>query len=459
MVDGRKSEKAEQNEVSPPSDRPAGSIIDHGDRQSLVDKENSKQKRIAEGERSGQTNEWGRPTIGDGPRDHRYDAVKNMIADRQFHNAGQAIRHHMHDIEMDATKTPAAKLQEQKRYITGLTNELGTGYAWNSAKQELAYDLSRAGAPTGSNIHIDVSGTAFSDERRGLPLSDRAGAPAGSAAAHGETNAIQIAHKGPESGKPGKEAEHTKRPLADNKKELPHPRENATSDKFAETEKKALELIARKMVETANRPKPKEGKSEAAPPPVKKGGDINVRIKGAGEIFKDIQTLWETSQPGDLKQETVSDLGIEAIPVADLQNSADTTSKVDKALHKAQLDPKNYNCNDYVKMFVLSQKSDTDLQDFMKTLTQRFKVDSPEVFLKLNGYSPITQGPLKEADIIVIHGANGEHAAVISMDKRTQQLYTMQKPNSNDMPVKMSFDQFVRAEKVSGASVEVYRKK
>src|SRR5262249_21546299 len=158
-------------------------------------------------------------------------------------------------------------------------------------------------------------------------------------------------------------------------------------------------------------------------------------------------------RPGDLTQKLLADLGIEAVPAADLKNSKGTTETIDHLLDRAKLDPKHYNCNDYVKMFVLSKESEKVASDYINSRTGPAMTDSPEGFLQEHGYKSIAKPPLKDGDIVVVHGPGVQHTAVICEDPQTHQLYTMQKPNPKEMPVRLSLDQFVRAEKVSVSNI------
>jgi hypothetical protein len=109
-------------------------------------------------------------------------------------------------------------------------------------------------------------------------------------------------------------------------------------------------------------------------------------------------------------------------------------------------------------MFILSKESDSSAKEYIKNRTGPSITDSPEQTLREHDYQPINEGPLKDGDIIVIHGPKGAHSAVICEDPKTHELYTMQKPNPKEMPVRLSLDQLSRAEHLGEASVEVYRR-
>lgn len=239
-----------------------------------------------------------------------------------------------------------------------------------------------------------------------------------------------------------------------------HTDKNKTSDaneaRCSRSDAPAMQLIQQQLTKTEQKHR-NSGTPEAF-------GKHDIQVKNDPRIF--FQALGEfadTFTPGDLNQKWVKDLGIEPVPAADLKNSKDTTSEIDHALDKAHIDPKHYNCNDYVTMFVLCDKHDPKLGQYLDERKNRPLIagtGSPETFLRRKGYEPISSGPLEEGDIIVIHGPSGEHTAVVCMDHKTHELYTMQKPNTRDVPVRLSLDQLCRAEKIADAeSVEIYRKK
>jgi hypothetical protein len=177
-----------------------------------------------------------------------------------------------------------------------------------------------------------------------------------------------------------------------------------------------------------------------------------------GTLVATVGVIIDSLTPGDLNQKHVNDLGIEDVPVVNLKESQGTTASVDHALADAKLDPKHYNCNDYVTMFILSKESESSAKEYIKNRTGPSITDTPEKTLRKHDYQPINEGPLKDGDIIVIHGPKGVHSAVICEDPKTHELYTMQKPNPKEMPVRLSLDQLSRAEHLGEASVEVYRK-
>lgn len=219
----------------------------------------------------------------------------------------------------------------------------------------------------------------------------------------------------------------------------------------------AFKLIEDKIVETRQALK-SDAKRQGKEVAVSRKEDVHVTGIFDPESWQKFGELIDNLKPGDQDQKLVTDLGIEPVKTADLKNSSETTKTVDRALADAGLDPKHYNCNDYVVMFVLAQENERELQSYIKQRNGPSFTGSPERFLIEHSYRPIESGPLKEGDIIVIHGPKGEHAAVVCRDQHTRQLYTMQKPNPKEMPVRLSLDQLSRAEKIEDTSIEVYRK-
>jgi hypothetical protein len=71
-------------------------------------------------------------------------------------------------------------------------------------------------------------------------------------------------------------------------------------------------------------------------------------------------------------------------------------------------------------MFVFSGDKNA-LHDYIKSrASNKLTItDTPEAFLKDNGYKPIQGGHLKDGDIIVLHGPKGDHTAVICQDPKT----------------------------------------
>jgi hypothetical protein len=201
---------------------------------------------------------------------------------------------------------------------------------------------------------------------------------------------------------------------------------------------------------------------------------------------------------GDSSQKWVNDLGIEPVKTIDQLPVNSTTGKVDKALEHA--DPKAYNCNGYVQLNVLNWEGkdagqlvkdknlmhenswnpldkayndrtiDKNVEAFYH-LGDMSMTGSPEGFLKDHRFKSAEQatgdhavsklaqqGKLREGDVIVSHSKDGEHSAVVVRDPETGALVTSQKPNSVDKPVRLTFDQFDRAEmKSAGSRVAVYR--
>lgn len=236
-----------------------------------------------------------------------------------------------------------------------------------------------------------------------------------------------------------------------------HSDDSKTQPTFSQRDGMALASLETALVRTAEQKKQHE-KNPSTAPDIQKSGMVirNWLTEGVDcrKLYDDLVNLI----PGNPDQKIVKDLGIEAVPAADLKNSNETTSKVDHALANARLDPKHYNCNDYVKMFVLAGEKGPALDTYIHQRNGPAMTGSPEKFLKEHKYQPIECGPIKQGDIIVVNGPAGEHSAVVCKDHVTHQLYTMQKPNPTDVPVRLSLDQFCRVEKVNEASVEVYRK-
>jgi hypothetical protein len=232
-------------------------------------------------------------------------------------------------------------------------------------------------------------------------------------------------------------------------------------DKAAEALKEQ-ENHAMSVIESRINATVQEAKATADPNIAKHKNPIHVHsIFELGRLGQDVQTLNQAAAPGDTNQKIVTDLGIGSVPVADLKHSVGLTANADHALDQTRLDPNKYNCNDYIHMVVLSGDK-TQLDNYIDKCSKNklgSMTDTPEKFLGEHGYKPIEKGPFHAGDIIIIHGKGGAvHSAVVCEDPKSHALYTMQKPNSGDMPVRLSMSQLVQAEGVAQASVQVYRK-
>lgn len=172
MATGEDLEKSVQKTTRLEGDGAALCRQSHDEMPKLMQSRKIAQDFVSEGGRSGQTKEYGRLALGDGQPDPRHDQIKQIASSGDYGKAAEQVRQDLHAIET-GNGTPAHKLEAQRQYMSGLTNELGTGFVWNAAKKELVYDLSRAGGPAGSEIHIDISNTVLADKYSNQALLDR----------------------------------------------------------------------------------------------------------------------------------------------------------------------------------------------------------------------------------------------------------------------------------------------
>lgn len=179
MSTGEDLEKPVQKATRVEGDGAALCRQSHDGMPKMMQSQKIAQNFINEGGRSGHTDEYGRPAIADGQPDPRHDRIKQIAGSGDYGNAAELVRNDLRMIEL-GKGTPAQKLEAQKQYMTGLTNELGTGFVFNAAKQELIYDLKRAGGPPGSEVHIDISHTVLGDNysRKALVNRNEPGADA-----------------------------------------------------------------------------------------------------------------------------------------------------------------------------------------------------------------------------------------------------------------------------------------
>lgn len=172
LTTGDEIERCDRNFGTPSESAELLARQSRDDMPKLLKTQLSERDFVSGGGRSGQTRDFGRPNLADDEVDPRHQFVLNASDAGDFHSAAAKVAADLRSIET-GSGSPHEKLLAQREYLTRLTGELATGYAWSGDRQILTYDLSRVGAPHGSLIEIDVSETVLSDYHQGVQLGQR----------------------------------------------------------------------------------------------------------------------------------------------------------------------------------------------------------------------------------------------------------------------------------------------